>query len=94
MGKIQKRRKPRLDEKRVEGIVSTFEAEVANADFEICGISLCCDDAGEWQVIVRPILPEGSSLDGGEKLVMVNDQTGKARYYAEYVRERDSRSRN
>ena len=93
MERIQKRRKPRLDEKRIKGIVSTFEAEVGNADFEICGISLCCDDADEWQVIVRPILPKGGSLDGGDKLVMVNDQTGKARNYAEYMQERDNRIR-
>lgn len=91
MGKIKKRRKPRLDEKRVRGIAATFEREVGSANFEIRGVRLHRNDADEWHVIVQHIFPEGNFLDGGDSLIIVNDQTGTARYYAEYILERNNR---
>ena len=91
MSRNGKRRKPRLDEKRVRGIAATFEAEVGSANFEIRGVGLDRNDADEWHVIVRHIFPEGIFLDGGDSLVIINDQTGIARYYEDYILERNSR---
>lgn len=88
MSKNGKRRKPRLDEKRVRGIAATFENEVGSEMFEIAGVRLDPGDANEWVVVINLVSPEWISFDGLDSIIMVNDQTGKARYYSEYERER------
>ena len=88
MGKINKRRKPRLDEERVKCIAATYEGEINGSEFDVVSVSRCITDAEEWQVLVRTSLPRYKNFDGLDKLIMVNDKTGKARDFAEYQEER------
>ena len=88
MGKITKRRKPRLDEERVKCIAATYEGEINGLEFDVVSVSRCITDAEEWQVLVRTGLPQYKNFDGLDKLIMVNDRTGKARDLSEYQKER------
>lgn len=94
MDKPKKRRKPRLDETRVRVIAATFEREVGSANFEIVSVSLDATNRNEWTVLVKAVTPGTIFLDGGDALIIVNDQTGVARYYADFVREQADTSNN